>query len=734
MFSNNEGKNSEKLQVNLTEDILKKTCYWIIFKFLIDPYHKQQNSSRADLIGGFIDRWLNRIPETLIFDKLLEENGMENVHVINDTFLYTDSISKNAPDILGLYKEDENHNKIYYPFVKFDNGKWYIEEEINPPFLEMKTFRKSHSLVTIPENQFEKDHYYAIVESDINDIYLISLFDENFISENYYNEIFNNPQLYEEFVNYDNGKQLKFPKDYVSDNYDRDILTPNEFLKDELGRLGTYKLLGIYKGSTISKFSIIAGTRNKIKDEPLYLSKVEPYYDPIKKYFNESFHEWEYFTQIKCIPVFINPLNSKITIVNETLENALYVYIDGKAKINNKKRSNGYFKLEFESVIHDATKYYYLSNVKKCKKRPVFKNEKELPKTGLIYKHYGVDKSFSSINISLDENSYLDIIENNKKNNIFKVRGKVQFNGKDYFDGCYKVKFENEEGIYIFNSKKGSIEPYNRRINNPLNISFPDGNYKFKDNLPVFEPISIKIYENSSLNIIKMKKDLIQVTVKGKAEINKEFCLENNSYQLKFGYNTIDNVKHYILKRFNVINRSENIETIYENLDEIGDRHYLFNGLNYPVSSEKDNSDTKDYDILYIRDDNSIYFDHNFCDLKDIEKESIKNLLYEDIFDNSKIKIRNVPFNVKLVNNSSIEVIKKGKTTLICVNGEAFIDNKKIHNKDERINSGIYNLFFEKFDRSSDKEEIVFSKSIIPDNEICEAELIDKFKEIIKRN
>ncbi len=734
MVSNIEGKNSEKLQVDLTEDILKKTCYWIIFKFLIDPYHKQQNSSRADLIGGFIDRWLNRIPETLIFDKLLEENGMENVHVINDTFLYTDSISKNAPDILGLYKEDENNNKIYYPFVKFDNGKWYIEEEINPPFLEMKTFRKSQNLVTIPENQFEKDHYYAIVESDINDIYLISLFDKNFISENYYNEIFNNPQLYKEFVNFDNGKQLKFPKDYVSDNYDKDILTPNEFLKDELSRLGAYKLLGIYKGSTISKFSIIAGTHHKIKDKPLYLSKVEPYYDPIKKYFNESFYNWEYFTQIKCIPVFINSFNSKITVVNETLENELFVYIDGEAKINNKKCTNGHFRLEFENVIKDATKYYYLSRVEKCKKRPVFKNEKELPQTGLIYKHYGMEKSFSSINISLDENSYLDIIENNKENNIFKVRGKVQFDEEDFFDGCYKVKFENENGVYKFNSEKGSIQTYNRRINNPLIISFPDGNFKFKDNLPVFEPISIKIYENSSLTIIKMKKDLIQVIVKGKAEINNKFCLENNSYQLKFGYNTIDDVKHFILKNPNVINKSENIETIFENLDEISNRHYLFNGLNYPITYENNNSDSKNYDILYICDGDSIFINHDFCDLKDIKNESIKNALYEDKYNNSKIKIRNVPFNVQLVNDSSIEVIKKGKTTLIYVNGEAFIDNKKIHNKDERINSGVYNLFFEKFDRSSDKEEIIFSKSIIPDNEICEVELIDKFKEIIKRN
>ena len=51
------------VDVELTEDVLLKNLYWTVNKFKVDPDHKQQNSSREDLIGGFFDRWISRIPE-----------------------------------------------------------------------------------------------------------------------------------------------------------------------------------------------------------------------------------------------------------------------------------------------------------------------------------------------------------------------------------------------------------------------------------------------------------------------------------------------------------------------------------------------------------------------------------------------------------------------------------------------------------------------------------------------
>ena len=160
-------KNNEyKIDVKLEEDILLKNLYWTVNKFRLDPDHKQQNSSREDLIGGFFDRWISRIPEYLIFDELLPEKYSPVV----DNFIYTDKKSKNAPDIIGL----KNKDGTYFPFAKFNNTRWELLPDA--PFIEMKVFREDQNLITIPSSQFDLEKYYAIVESYVPEDYLISIF------------------------------------------------------------------------------------------------------------------------------------------------------------------------------------------------------------------------------------------------------------------------------------------------------------------------------------------------------------------------------------------------------------------------------------------------------------------------------------------------------------------------------------------------------------------------------
>ena len=136
--------------IELDLEVLMQSCYWIVSKFNLDNFHQQQNSSRSDLIGGFFDRWINKTPESLIFNKLLENKSYT---AVNDYFFYTDNSSKNAPDIIGL-----NYDDKYYKFAVFNDGEWEIID--NTPFIEMKTFRESQNLITIPETQFDKNHFW----------------------------------------------------------------------------------------------------------------------------------------------------------------------------------------------------------------------------------------------------------------------------------------------------------------------------------------------------------------------------------------------------------------------------------------------------------------------------------------------------------------------------------------------------------------------------------------------
>ena len=90
---------SKYTKVEITKDDLRKIVYFILMKFRGDPVHLQGTSAKRDLIGGYIERWFNKVAETIIFDKLLEK---KNYDVVSDYFIYANDSEKNAPDILGL--------------------------------------------------------------------------------------------------------------------------------------------------------------------------------------------------------------------------------------------------------------------------------------------------------------------------------------------------------------------------------------------------------------------------------------------------------------------------------------------------------------------------------------------------------------------------------------------------------------------------------------------------------
>ena len=315
--------NIENIKVDLTEDFFKKILYWIICKYDMDEFRREQSSSKRALLGGFIERWLNKAPEFLIFDELLKD---KNYSAINDFFFYTKGESKNAPDILGLV--DDNGEK--YPFALFEDKNWKIVE--GTPFIEMKTFRSDQNLVTIPCTQFYEDHYYAIVESHLKDNYLFSIFDDElFENEEYYNFI--SSQSEDELIISNDEGVIKKP----------DKLTKNN-------ELGYYTLLGIYRGADLKQFCKIV----KQGDNPIYYfeeinppsSPRNPVNPPIK--FKSGIHYFDDDSD-KNIPFNIDVSEGAELILRYKSKKTLDVEVRGHVEVDGNRLDQVLRRLQFKN-------------------------------------------------------------------------------------------------------------------------------------------------------------------------------------------------------------------------------------------------------------------------------------------------------------------------------------------------------------------------------------------------
>lgn len=637
----------------LTYDFLKRSCYWIVYKYNIDDFHTQQNSSRGDLIGGFIDRWINRIPETLIFNNLLKDNMEGDITVVNDIFLYNDAESKSAPDILGLVKDNE-----YYPFVKFNNGFW-DSQDVDFPFVEMKTFREKQNLITIPNNQFYSNHYYAIVESHINENYLLWLFSDDFLD--FRNEFTSNyKELIKHFKLSDDGNQL---------------IMPNKNLEKNKA-LGYYELLGIYKGNILKKFSITAGKTDDKIDKPRYLKKVELY-----EYSDEIIQDsgdYEYFSEKRSIPVYfkINN-NSKASIINMR-DDELTIKVEGNIEINGRDFSSGNYNLMFNNVIYNSIKYYILDDDIINTESPII--DEDINISSGLYFHNPDERSFIEMNIEfIDKNSTLKLLKKNQKDIYLEVDGEINVENYKMKTGMYNIELGYKTNVikiyHIKKDEENSLCIYdNKNPSNVVeNVPLPFTNeYTLNNESYSYEPLKVKMLKkNSRMVIINKNKKNFSIFIRGSVNLNNK-PLENGCFY-KVNFSAEGNF-------YKIIDDPEEIE------------NPLF--------------------------DTNISLDNN----------KIKTGLYKHYDDE---KENNVPVLIQVVGNSNLSIVKKTKGYLIVqVKGEAKIDGYQIHNKN---NEGYWILFFESFNRSSEKEEIILSKrAIASSKESSQEELLIEFEKFIE--
>lgn len=159
------------MMVSVTKDDVMPLIYFIVSMFQEENSHRQGTSSKSDYLGGYLDRWVNKLPESLLFNKILLQS--KDFKVVNDYFIYGAGSDKNAPDILGL-----KANGQILKFSEFRDTTWVQIDDM--PFIEVKTFRSNQKLVTIRETQLDNENYYIFAESSLRPDYLVSLFGENF--------------------------------------------------------------------------------------------------------------------------------------------------------------------------------------------------------------------------------------------------------------------------------------------------------------------------------------------------------------------------------------------------------------------------------------------------------------------------------------------------------------------------------------------------------------------------
>lgn len=196
-------------------------------------------SSKSDLVGGIFDRWINIIPESIVFNQyFLPEavkklNMNKKVRVFSDFYMYDPKDVGIAPDVIGLQIE----NKIV-PFVKYDDTKedtkfWVPQTEC--PQIEVKSFFGKKYMVSLRDQHYG-DKFLVMVGANIDVDYLLSFFDKNIFTEN---EI----------------SKLTMPNDFIeSDN--KGLISKTKQVEFNRCSLGSLELLCVTKASQFRNMAL----------------------------------------------------------------------------------------------------------------------------------------------------------------------------------------------------------------------------------------------------------------------------------------------------------------------------------------------------------------------------------------------------------------------------------------------------------------------------------------------
>ena len=179
----------EEVKININD--VKKAVYFIANLTQMQGNRPMQGAltSKADYMGGIFDRWINIIPENVLFNKIILPKVFpgQNVEVITDYYDYNPKVAGIAPDVIGI-----KYNNKAIPFVRFDNH-WYPVD--GSPQIEVKTFKKNQYMVSL-RNQGYDQKYLVMAETNFRVDYLVPIINESLFSDDIFLDLHMNDKIF----------------------------------------------------------------------------------------------------------------------------------------------------------------------------------------------------------------------------------------------------------------------------------------------------------------------------------------------------------------------------------------------------------------------------------------------------------------------------------------------------------------------------------------------------------
>lgn len=296
-------------------------------------------SGKSDYIGGVFDRWINIIPESVIFNKYFLPKIADKLQVISDYYEYNPKKSGIAPDVLGVKVGTEA-----IPFVEYIN-KWRALD--NAPQIEVKSFKKGQYMVSLRNQGYDKQ-YLVMVETNLDSDYLLPFFENTVISDNVYNKL-----------KMDDGV-------FIKTNVNNDLSSVTK-IKRENTNLGTLRLITVCLASDFMGYSTLCNGGespfyvkeiNKTRT-PRIFSQTLSFSDLVNKkmgnLYSWSENKLDQNKKHKLIDIYIENVD-KIQFLKNS-KSSITIYTTSKAKINDTElEANKTYIIKFQLLDRSSSK------------------------------------------------------------------------------------------------------------------------------------------------------------------------------------------------------------------------------------------------------------------------------------------------------------------------------------------------------------------------------------------
>lgn len=341
--------NLNNKEINITMEITREKALKN-FYFICSLTQKQKSSmqgalsSKGDLMGGIFDRWINTIPESIIFNEYLKprlNNGEHKIELIQDFYMYNPQKVGIAPDVLGI--KINNKSIPFCVYEKSQDGGICWNANNCYPQIEVKTLKTSQKMLSLRDQHYS-GKYLILAQSDLNIDYLIPFFDKTLFDDKIKNSLTMNDGI------------------FLKEN-PNGLITQTNKVKDNSPIIGKVDVLIITKAEDFMKKATLCQSGESVQyinnDISLKEFKKQPKESvdiKLSKYLTnigEKFYQFndDWYKEVICREN-IKTLNVKIDGIDNISiikinKSGLFIKVNGVAKFNNCELKDDIYKIEF---------------------------------------------------------------------------------------------------------------------------------------------------------------------------------------------------------------------------------------------------------------------------------------------------------------------------------------------------------------------------------------------------